>query len=271
MSGCTGGGTALARGPARLASPAAPPSPRAAPPARRAAPPALLPSPAVRLPGSRTRPDAGRPLPRGRHGFPPGAVLEYQRVRLLDAFTAEVSRSGYPETRVSKVCAAAGTSSKTFYAHFTSKEACLLAAFDDGAALVCDHGALAYRRAAGPPGERVMAAVEVMLGILAGNLPFARLAIVEVPRLGTTGTRRIDAAAGRCFQQLGVEPRTGALPELPPEACVSTVVGGAVGLLARHVTAGTSGSLAALAPVLCRWLSPWLSGPGSDPPAAGRR
>ena len=64
----------------------------------------------LRLPGTPWDSSLGRDLPRGRHGFPLDEVGAYQRVRLLDAFVAEVGRVGYSDARVSTVCAEAGTS-----------------------------------------------------------------------------------------------------------------------------------------------------------------
>lgn len=206
----------------------------------------------VRLPGSQWGNPSRRGVPRGRHGFPLDAVSVYQRVRLLDAFVAEVAERGFPGTRVASVCAIAGTSTKAFYAAFRTKDDCLLHAFDVGAGLLCHHGAIAFQRGDGPLPERMGVAIDAVLGILADNPPFARLALLEVPRLGPAGADRFDVAVERFRAGVGLPP-AGPPPPGPPVGSLSVLVGGAVRLLAGYVAAGCTEQLRDAAPHLTRW------------------
>ncbi len=206
----------------------------------------------VRLPGSQWGDPSRRGVPRGRHGFPLDEVSAYQRVRLLDAFVAEVAERGFPGTRVAGVCAVAGTSTKAFYAAFRTKDDCLLHAFDVGAGLLCHHGAIAFRRGDGLLPERMEVAIDTVLAILADNPPFARLALLEVPRLGPAGVERFDVAVDRFRAGVGLPP-AGPPPPGPPVGSLSVLVGGAVRLLAGYVAAGCTEQLRDAAPHLTRW------------------
>ncbi|MGH9082756.1 MAG: TetR/AcrR family transcriptional regulator [Acidimicrobiales bacterium] len=212
------------------------------------------------MPGSPRDSPLDQSLPRGRHGYPLEEVVAYQRVRLLDAFVAEVHCRGFPDTTVARVCARAGTSTKTFYGAFDSKDECLLRAFEAGAAVVCGHGALAYRRAQGPWPVRATEALRTMLRILGDNPAFARLAFVELPRLGPVGMAQLDAVAAHCLRQLeGHWPR--AVPAgLAPEVYLGALVAATVRLLADHTMAGRADQLADLTETLADWMAAWWAG-----------
>src|SRR3954454_17806727 len=75
-------------------------------------------------------------LPKGRHAAPPEVVWQSQRGRMLEAMALAVAEKGYGATAVADVIAGAGVSRKTFYEHFTNKEACFLAAYDAGVTLL---------------------------------------------------------------------------------------------------------------------------------------
>lgn len=211
----------------------------------------------VRLPGSSWGSPLDRDLPRGRHGFPLDQVGMYQRVRLLDAFVAEVGRVGYPAARVAAVCSRAGASTKAFYARFRSKEGCLLQAFDAGAKVLCDHGGLAYRQAVGPWQDRATAGITAMLAILADNPPFARLALVELGRLGPTGQARLDAVAAYCCRQLEARPSVAVPAPLSAEEYRDGLVAAAVRVLGELVLSGRTADLADLSGMLGDWLAAW--------------
>lgn len=217
----------------------------------------------VRLPGSLGAGLLRQPGPRGRHGFPLDQVAAFRRVRLIDEFVVQVSRSGFAGAHVSQVCRAVGASTKSFYGAFDSKDGCLLRAFDLGAALVCERAFAAFDVASGPWRSRVLAAVEQALADLAANPPFARVALVEVPRLGPAGVARFDAVVTRFLDRLGAEHGVPAAVEPAREKGTGLpagtgyrdpLVAAAVCLLAGRVEAGEASRLAELAPEIVRWL-----------------
>lgn len=215
----------------------------------------------IRLPGSPWDSPLDRPVPRGRHGYALDEVGLYQRVRLLDAFVREVSCRGFPAAQVSQICGLAGTSTKAFYMAFGSKDECLLRAFDVGAAVVCHQGVLAYHRAEGSWPARATAAVHRMLAILGENPPFARLAFVEILRLGPDGAARIEATAAHCLRRIGVQRYRALLPGLDPDAQLAALVAAGVRLLGGYAAAGRAEHLVDVAATLSDWLVAWCDGP----------
>src|SRR3954447_21852244 len=63
-------------------------------------------------------------------------VVASQRWRMLRAMAEAVAQKGYANTVVADVTARARVSRKTFYEHFSGKEACFLATFDASVAAV---------------------------------------------------------------------------------------------------------------------------------------
>lgn len=59
-----------------------------------------------------------------------------QRARINVALFDAVAKKGYASTTIGDVVQRAGVSRRTFYEHYTGKEACFLAAFDDSVATV---------------------------------------------------------------------------------------------------------------------------------------
>jgi AcrR family transcriptional regulator len=133
-------------------------------------------------------------LPSGRHGLPREAVAASQRGRLLDAMAQVVAEKGYAATTVADVVERAGVSRRTFYEQFADKEACFLAAYDVGLAVVLDRIRGAVETATGPAGwrERARAGVEAFLALLASEPAFARALQVEILTAGPSALERRD-------------------------------------------------------------------------------
>jgi AcrR family transcriptional regulator len=109
------------------------------------------------------------------------ATAAFQRARLLDAITAAVAEKGYNQVTLSDIVGRASVSRRTFYAHFESKEACFLAAYETGAELL-----IGEIRALPEEDwrERLSAALASFLGNLAADPPFARTFLVDVVAAG---------------------------------------------------------------------------------------
>ena len=79
----------------------------------------------------------GKPgLPRGRSRLPVRAVQASQRARLIRAIVAAVAQSGDAPVTVADIMRRARVSRAAFYAHFTDKEDCFLAATQEGGRLM---------------------------------------------------------------------------------------------------------------------------------------
>ena len=195
-------------------------------------------------------------LPRGRSSLSPGQVAATQRERMLSAVTAEVARRGYAAVTVAHVVAAARVSRTSFYAQFTDKEDCLLAAAAEGrrqmfarmSAAVDDEGdgtdALALLRAG----------LRAHLSYLRDDPEFARVFYVELPSVGHRG------ADGRAEARRKLAARTSVWharararhPDWPavPEEIYRALTGGTEELIGEHVRSGATDVLPALEDVL---------------------
>ena len=135
-----------------------------------------------------------RPLPRGRHGLPPGLVRRYQRTRILEAVLQVSAEQGFEAASVKELIAAAGLSPQAFYDIFASKEEAWAAAFEDAfSQLYLDR--LARQLAGGRPDEaRLAPSVAACLAYLASEPERARLLLVDAPSAGRSAQPAIDAA-----------------------------------------------------------------------------
>ncbi len=135
-------------------------------------------------------------LPRGRNGLPAERVRAAQRERLLRAVIAAVAGTGFADVTVAGIVRGARVSKAAFYAHFTDKEDCFLAATREGGQLMIDQVADAARRL--PPGASAEAALRAsmaaFLGFVAREPEFARAFYVDMPAAGPRAVQRIEAA-----------------------------------------------------------------------------
>ncbi len=191
--------------------------------------------------GTLARTHEGQPgLPRGRSHLPLPAVRASQRERLLRSVIAAVSESGYPAVTVADIVRRARVSRAAFYAHFTDKEDCFLAATAGGRELMIARLVSATRALpAGSGDEDVLrAACRAYLGFLAGEPAFARVFYIHMPAAGPRAVGRLDAAAG-LFAELNLRWHQRARehhpewPSVPPE--VYLALAGATDELVRSL------------------------------------
>jgi AcrR family transcriptional regulator len=159
-------------------------------------------------------------------------VLASQRGRLLDAIAQVVAEKGYGPATVADVIERAGVSRKTFYEHFRDKEACFLAAYDTGVAVL-----LATMREAGDTRARVRAYLET----LAAEPAFARTFLIEVAAAGARALRR-RREVHDAFAAFVTE----AAPGPVPDHVALAAVGATQELVTRWVEDGRTAELPAL-------------------------
>ncbi len=70
-------------------------------------------------------------LPRGPHSLTREEVAASQRARLIRALTELLAERGYSAVTIGELAKRASVSRGAFYEHFSSKEECLLAAYDE--------------------------------------------------------------------------------------------------------------------------------------------
>ena len=92
-------------------------------------------------------------LPSGRHGLPAGLIRDHQRDRILEAVLLVSAEQGFEATPVKELIAAAGLTSKAFYASFASKEDAWTVAFEQAFSQLYLAGWRAARAARPPTGR----------------------------------------------------------------------------------------------------------------------
>jgi AcrR family transcriptional regulator len=203
------------------------------------------------------RPQLAR-LPPGRHGLPREFVANNQRERIVTALVDTVAKRGYNATTVGDITKAASVSRRTFYEHFTGKEACFLAAYE----MVSDHIRSSMQAAAGVFEEwpqKVRAALATMLRFLSAEPELARLCMIEPIAAGGEIAARHQVSMQGFVEILkaGRPTRDGERPL--PEATEDALVGGIVTLIVREISAGRTAKLEELLPDLIELtLAPYL-------------
>jgi AcrR family transcriptional regulator len=197
-------------------------------------------------------------LPAGRHGLPREFVVQNQRERIITGLVNTVAERGYGGTTVAHITKAASVSRRTFYEHFSDKEACFLAAYE----MVTDHIRASMQAAAESFEEwpqKVRAALATMLRFLAGEPDLARLCMVEpISAGGEIAARHRASMQGFVgILRAGRPEHSGERPL--PEVTEETLVGGIVSLIVREISSGRGAELEQLLPDLVELtLSPFL-------------
>ena len=135
-------------------------------------------------------------LPRGRSGLPAEEVRAAQRERLLRSVVAAVARRGFGETTVADIVRGARVSKAAFYAHFTDKEDCFLAATGQGRQLMINRVIAAA--GALPPAasdeDVLRAGLRAFLEFLVRESTFSRAFYIDMPAVGPRAVERIENA-----------------------------------------------------------------------------
>ncbi len=163
------------------------------------------------------------PLPRGRHGLPPGYVRRHQRARIMDAVLEVSAEHGFEAASVRELITAAGLSTEAFYSHFPSMEDAWATVFDQA---FVELFAAAWHAALGASGRiaKVTAAVDAALTQLASAPEQARLLLVDAPTAGRAGQPAIDDALKAFTKVLaGATAGRPEVPKLLPGALVAGV------------------------------------------------
>jgi AcrR family transcriptional regulator len=105
------------------------------------------------------------------------------RQRLLDGLAESISEAGYSNTTVADIVRRARTSRRTFYQHFSSKEACFVALLTDTNAEMVRHIYAAVDRSA-PWQSQVRQAVEAWIAAAEARPTVMLSWIRDVPALG---------------------------------------------------------------------------------------
>lgn len=191
-------------------------------------------------------------------GTPPREVAENQRKRLLAALVAAVYERGYAATRVADLAEISGVSSRSFYALFPDKEACLLAALKEVAPAV-------LAEAMGEAGEGsweedARRRLEGFAATIVAQPAVAKLCLVEAYVAGGEAAALVDSEIA-AIERLIIQ-RLDESPERAntPAPLVTALIGGLLELartrLMRGEEADLPGAVAATAELLLEYRPP---------------
>jgi AcrR family transcriptional regulator len=199
-----------------------------------------------------------RSLPRGRHGLSREFVAQNQRERLLASIATSLHERGYDKTTVALITTEARVSKSDFYRHFSSKDACFFAAYDDAVERLRKE-VLAACAPRGDWADGVCAALSAALVFLAREPAHADLLLVEGLRAGPGICDRYQAAVQSFVPHLGDGAPTAAVGGRSPDGIDEAVVGGIASLLSRRVLAGEADDLERFFPEVAEFtLTPFL-------------
>jgi len=154
----------------------------------------------MRQEGALARTHEGEPgLPRGRSRLPAETVRAAQRERLLRAVIAAVAQTGFRDVTVADIVRRARVSRAAFYAHFSGKQDCFLAATREGGHVMTERVVAAARTLPADTRAEVVlrAGFAAFLAFLAEEPAFARAFYIDMPAAGPQAVARIDAAQRR--------------------------------------------------------------------------
>jgi AcrR family transcriptional regulator len=189
-------------------------------------------------------------------------VVEFQCARLLAAMTDVAAEHGAGSVTVADVVERAGVSRRTFYESFEDREACFLAALDDGIARVSRVVLDAYDPTA-KWAERIRSALAALLVFLDAEPNVGRLLVVESLGAGPAALQRrsrVLAHAVAAVDEGRHEARAGAgVMPLTAEGTVGAVLSVIHARLSQSTDRSVSGSLAGLAsPLVSMIVLPYL-------------
>jgi len=155
---------------------------------------------------------------------------ERDRARLVDAFTKIAAERGYAKTTAGEVAAAAGLPRSAFYAQFSDKRQCLLAAYDHFFAALLEEIEEAMEPGAPWP-EQIEAGVVTALSFVIEQVDAARLFAVESLVVGPPAVERYQVAIQRMAGVLRNGRAHSAEAAALPVLTEAVLVAGAVSLV----------------------------------------
>ena len=197
-------------------------------------------------------------LPHGRHQLSRELVRASQRGRMLDAMAEVVFEKGYGPATVGDVTARAGVSRKTFYEQFDSKQACFLAGFDAGVAVLVSY---LREQTAGIRGwhERLSTGLESFFKLLAEEPAFTHCLAIDAFAAGPVARQRraaLVAGFAEVYRRTNAEARAEdqSIVELDVQVC-RAIAGGVDEVLRGYVDAGRVQDLPELVPVMIEFVA----------------
>jgi AcrR family transcriptional regulator len=197
-------------------------------------------------------------LPPGRHLIPSDFVTQNQRERMLLATAELVAERGYQKTTIELIAKTSRVALVTFYEHFSGKEECFLAAFDESVAAVREVFAELLDPEE-PWQEQISAGLEIFLEMVVKEQPRAKLCIVEAQAAGSASLARyqamLESVAPKLREGREFNPRAARLPD----GLEVAIAGGIAWLVHQRLVADEVDDLKALLPEMLQvTLTPYV-------------
>jgi len=197
-------------------------------------------------------------LPPGRHLIPSDFVSQNQRERMLLATTELVAERGYQKTTIELIAKTSKVALVTFYEHFSSKEDCFLAAFDESIGAAREVFAelldpeLSWQ-------DQISTGLELFLEMVEREPARARLCIVEAQAAGSASLARyqamLEGVAPKLREGREFNPRAARLPD----GLEVAIAGGITWLVHQRLVADEAEDLKALLPEMLQvTLTPYI-------------
>jgi len=159
------------------------------------------------------------------------------RRRLLEGLATCIRTHGYTDTTVADIVRAARTSRRTFYAHFTDRQECLVALLHES------NQRTIARISAAPWDAQARQAIEAWIAAVQADPPITLSWIRDVPALARGRARDFQRSTMRSFveliQTLTDTPHLRAAGVRPPSEQIATILlGGLRELIATAVEDG---------------------------------
>jgi AcrR family transcriptional regulator len=193
--------------------------------------------------------------------LPAEEVARNQRERLFAALVAVVAEKGYEGTRVEDLLELSGVSRSAFYAHFSDKEECLVAALQ---AFVGPTVGGIFRDDGPPPDEaRARAAFDAFIHLIVEQSAAARMCLVEIYAAGPPAVEEIDRTLDsvQAFVSATLEQIPGRA-NMPPEI-VRAMVGGLRKVIHTRLYRNDEDELTELIPPMWDWIAAYVPPPTS--------
>jgi AcrR family transcriptional regulator len=196
--------------------------------------------------------------PPGRQLIPSDFVSQNQRERMLLATAELVAERGYQKTTIELIAKTSRVALVTFYEHFSSKEDCFLAAFDESLAAARE----VFSELLDPEQpwqEQISSGLEIFLEMVTREEPRAKLCIVEAQAAGSASLARyqamLESVAPKLREGRELNPRASRLPD----GLEVALAGGIAWLVHQRLVAGEVGELKALLPEMLQvTLTPYV-------------
>jgi AcrR family transcriptional regulator len=197
-------------------------------------------------------------MPPGRHLIPSDFVSQNQRERMLLATAELVAERGYQKTTIELIAKTSKVALVTFYEHFSSKEDCFLAAFDETVVAARE----VFAELLDPEEdwqEQISSGLEIFLEMVVKEESRAKLCIVEAQAAGSASLARyqamLESVAPKLREGRNFNPRAARLPD----GLEVAIAGGIVWLVHQRLVAGEVDDLKALLPEMLQvTLTPYV-------------